>query len=279
MVHAAVGARLGADAAITADRNELTYLVPLRQWQALVQHFDEHLPAQRYLGEGDSTLPAPQYLVSTVYFDTPTRRLFRDASSQAHDNVKLRAREYYDVLPSWAERAARVEEEVGPAAGQIWLELKRRAGARTQKHRVRIGKTVLQRWLHERSAPSRSDYVGRDADAQVLEAYFEASAESFEPTCVVNYQRCSWQSPDGGLRLTLDSNLAFYAPPADLFGKSSLRREELGAACAREDGALLEVKQRAQALPTWLAARLTTLGLFPSDYSKFVKAAGVVGSV
>ncbi|HYQ18709.1 MAG TPA: polyphosphate polymerase domain-containing protein [Polyangiaceae bacterium] len=274
----AAGARFGADQTITADRTELTYLVPLRQWQALVQHFDDYLPSQRSLAEGESALPAPQYLVSTVYFDTPTRRLFRDASSQAHDNVKLRAREYYDVHPSWAERAARIED-VGQAPGQIWLELKRRSGARTQKHRVRLSKSALERWLYEGGELSRGDYAGREADAQVLQAYFDSTAESFEPTCLVNYQRCSWQSADGQLRLTLDSNLAFYAPPSDLFRSSSLRREELGSAFAHEESALLEVKQRAQALPGWLSARLASLGLFPSDYSKFVKAAGIVGPI
>ena len=268
----AAGGRLVADEVMTADRDELTYLVPLRQCRALVKTFDEALPSHRYRGEGENPLPAPEHFVSTVYFDTTTRRLFQAARQSAHDNTKLRAKEYYDFHPSLAELATSVDDVVH-APGQIWLELKRRLGARTQKHRVRMGKSTLARWLETREKLAPGDYVGRDADARVLQAFFDAEPEPLAPTCLVNYQRSSWQSADGELRLTLDSNLAFYAPPPDLFRRRSLLREELGNACAREPSALLEIKKRSPTMPAWLAACLSALGLVRSDYSKFVAAA------
>jgi VTC domain-containing protein len=274
-LEAAASVMLSADQAMTADRNELTYLVPRRGWQGLVQYFDEWLPAHRYRGEGENPLPAPQHFVSTVYFDTPSGRLLRAAQSRAHDNVKLRAKEYYDVHPSLAELATSVEEVVH-APGELWFELKRRSGVRTQKHRICLSKSVLSRWLVERGELNRNDYVGREADARVLEQYLEAESEPLGPACVVNYQRCSWQSELGDLRVTLDSNLAFYVPPADLFRRRSFLREGLGAACAQEPSALLEVKHRAEQLPAGLSTRLEQLGLAPADYSKFVTSASAV---
>jgi hypothetical protein len=52
-------AQLAADQAMTADRNELKYLVPRREWPGLVQCFNEWLPPHSYRGEGENPLPAP----------------------------------------------------------------------------------------------------------------------------------------------------------------------------------------------------------------------------
>ena len=264
-----------ADQAMTADRNELTYLVPRWEWQELARHFDEWMPSHRYRGEGENRLPGPQHFVTTVYFDTPRRRLLHEARRQGRDNVKLRAKEYYDVHPSLAELATSVEDVVH-APGEMWFELKHRSGLRTQKNRVRLSKAEIQRWLRERGRVSSTSYVGRESDARVLQQFLEAEEEPLEPASVVNYQRCSWQSEDGELRLTLDTDLAFYAPPPDLLERRSLLREALGSACAREARALLEVKHRGSALPSWLSTRLALLGLSPSDYSKFVSSGSAV---
>lgn len=274
-IEAAAGVRLLADQAMTADRNELTYLVPRRGWQGLVRYFDEWLPSHRYRGDGENPLPLPEHFVSTIYFDTPSRRLLRAAQHRSVDHIKLRVKEYYDVHPSLAELATSVEEVVH-APGDVWLELKRRSGARTQKHRIRVSKRVLSRWLEERGGLDRGDYVGRDADARVLQDYLAAERERLVPASVVNYQRCSWQSEEGDLRVTLDSDLAFFEPPRDLFGRPSLLREALGTPCLREPSALLEVKHRGDALPSWLSARLALLRLSPVEYSKFVKSASAV---
>jgi hypothetical protein len=266
---------LGADAAITADRYELTYLVPRAHWSELARCFDERLPAHHYRGEGRNSLPSPEHFVTTVYFDTPTQRLLRQARTSGVDSLKLRAKEYYDLHPSLAELATRVEDVVH-APGQLWLELKRRSGARTQKHRVRLSKSDLWRCVQERTGLAASEYVGREMDARVLKEYLASEPEPLAPACMVNYRRSSWQSDDGQLRLTLDANLAFFAPPAELFRRRSLLREQLGPPSALEARALLEVKHRAPALPDWLSARLAALGLGPCDYSKFVQASSAV---
>lgn len=241
--------------AMTAERYELNYVVPRGQHSELVRYFDRALSA------------APPYLVTTVYFDTPTRRLLSAARSDAHDNVKLRAREYVD-LPS------RQTSESGSAC--VWLELKRRNGTRTQKHRVRLAQSTLATWLRERVAPAPEQYSGRETDARVLADYLASESEALTPAYVASYRRRSWQADDGRLRLTLDEDLAFFAPSPELLQRPSPLSEQLEQPSGREPFALLEVKYRARALPAWLAARLQLLGLAPSLYSKFVKAAAAV---
>lgn len=238
--------------AITTDRYELTYVVPSARYGELAGYFDAQLAS------------AAEYLVTTVYFDTPARRLLSAARSRDRDNTKLRAKEYFDLRPTLS---------TAEVSNAVWLELKRRSGSRTQKHRVRLGRSALERWVCERNAPPSSELGGRESDARVLEEYFTAEPELLEPASLVNYRRRSWQSDDGQLRLTLDTNLAFFPPPAELLRSRSALREQLGRACETEAGALLEVKHRARSVPTWLEAGLERFGLRSSAYSKFVESA------
>jgi hypothetical protein len=254
-----------ADQAITADRSELTYLVSEQQRKGLVEYFDGSLPMHDCRAE-----PRPQRFVTTVYFDTPTRLLLRAARADRHDNVKLRAKSYHDVLPPaqpplWTD-----------PPGELWLELKQRSGVRTKKFRIRLNNSALLRWLSERGELMPVGYLGREADAQVLQRFVHGELDVLEPSSVASYERSSWQSEDGELRITLDSELAFYLPAAGLLHQPSLRRETLGVPCKRETRAILEVKHRGESLPRALAARLLSLGLTPSDYSKFVSSGTAV---
>jgi len=245
----------GGPNGITADRYELDYLLPAPQTQDLIDHLDGQLAR------------APAYAVTTVYFDTKGRRLLSAALSEARESVKLRVKEYF------SEPAANFD-----AGGDgVWLELKRRSGARTQKHRVQLSRGALERWFAER-APL-SDYQGHESDARLLDAYLAAEPEALAPACVVSYRRRAWQAHDGQLRLTLDTSLTFFAPPAELLRESSPFRERLGPPCAAEPRALLEVKHRSHAPPSWLDERLAELGLEVVEYSKFVSAAQAVSPV
>lgn len=275
MLDAALGTRAAADEAMTADRSELTYLVPRAASLELARFFDERLPCHHYRDQGQASRLAPDHFVTTVYFDTPSRRLLRAARSQAFPNFKLRAKEYYDVRSPPDELGAGAAPMVH-APGELWFELKQRSGVRTQKHRVRLSKGELSRWLLERTEPEPGGYVGREVDAQLLQGFLAAEPEPLSPVSLVNYQRSSWQSDEGELRVTLDSSLAFYVPPADLFQRRALLREELGAACSSEPRAVLEMKYRGAALPSAFAARLSRLGLEPIEHSKFVRSASAV---
>jgi hypothetical protein len=74
------------------------------------------------------------------------------------------------------------------------------------------------------------------------------------------------------LRITLDREVSFYPPPADLWERSvALTRTTLGGPRCTLDGCILEVKAR-QALPEWLLALVSSTAPTPTHVSKFVLA-------
>jgi hypothetical protein len=78
------------------------------------------------------------------------------------------------------------------------------------------------------------------------------------------------------LRVTLDVNLEFFAPPADIWQRNhALIRETLGAPKGRQASAVLEVKARGT-LPAWLLALLAEVKAERTSYSKFEEASRAV---
>jgi hypothetical protein len=75
----AVAVANAQDAALTAERGEIKYFVPLAQLPDLTAGLNERLPPHRFRGDGANTLPRPLHFVTTVYFDTPGRVQFRAA--------------------------------------------------------------------------------------------------------------------------------------------------------------------------------------------------------
>src|SRR4051812_2252857 len=99
-----VAAQLERDARMTAHRTELKYTVSIDLARTLGREIDAHLAPHRHVGTGANRLPEPQHHVTTIYFDTASRALYR--ASQAHEkHIKLRAKEYYDLHPGLLETA------------------------------------------------------------------------------------------------------------------------------------------------------------------------------
>jgi len=255
-----------APASITSDREETKYLVSHHEKRALVAALNERLPRHRHRGEGENNLPGPEHFVTTVYFDTPSLAHFREATRSGDHHVKLRAKEYYDVHPSLAELATDADE-VLHRSPYVWLELKRRAGSRSQKQRVRLERRTVPSWLSSAPVP-----LAADGDAPAILAYCQSLTEPLVPSAVVNYRRASWQSADDSLRVTLDTELAFFEAPPGLWNLPSLSRSSLGRPRQRETELLIEIKRHGCALPAWLARRARLARARAVPYSKFVRA-------
>ena len=284
MISPATGNLRLADERLTADRDETKYLVGGDRLAPLLALLGQHLPQHRFTGEGANRLPGARHLVTTIYFDTPARTHYRAATGDIDHNVKVRAKEYYDLHPSLAELATDPGDIVRYQPW-IWFEMKRRDGARTMKHRFRLPKRDVPacldggRVVPEALALPVSGVVPAESERagiREIVAYCRALGEPLAATCLVNYRRLSWQEPDGDLRVTLDSELAFYGVPDDLWQRRrALVRDALGTARASEPRAVLEIKCRG-AQPGWLASFLGRATVDPVRFSKFVAAAGVV---
>jgi hypothetical protein len=268
----------GADARLTAEREELKYLVPPERTTSFVRSMARQLPHHRFTGTGANKLPRPQHFVTTIYFDTPSRHQYRASCEDGEHNLKMRAKEYYDIHPSLAELATDPRQIV-KYQPVLWLELKFKDGTTTGKRRIGIPKRDVPAFFAqglvtpEMIALQRPLY-GADGEAVLREiaGYCARYPEPFRADCLVNYRRLPWQDEAGKLRVTLDVGLEFFAPPADLWRRDyALIRETLGTPRARQSSAVLEVKARG-GLPDWLQALLGEVKAERSSFSKFEEA-------
>lgn len=270
------------DARMTAHRRELKYLVRADQARAIASEVTRRLEPHRHRGVGANTLPAAHHYVTTIYFDTASRELFR-AARESHDaHLKLRAKEYYDLHPGLTETATDPRQLVRYQP-VLWLELKHRDGAHTGKRRIGIPKRDVPAFFAQGRITAEMIAIqetvhGADARA-VLDSVAELCARCAEPLradCLVNYRRHAWQDAAGELRITIDSALAFFAPPADLWNRDwALVRPTLGTPIASESHRVLEIKSHGDA-PEWLTSLLDQNAIRAQPFSKFEAASSAI---
>jgi hypothetical protein len=258
------------DEAMTAARAETKYSLARDRFPQLVAELSRRLRVHHFAGEGANRLPDADHFVTTIYFDTPGRAHFLRARDEPQHNAKLRAKEYHDLHPSLAELATDLAQIVRYQPW-LWFELKRREYERTEKRRFRLRKSEIQAFFADPGARVLSAGAAAD-ELQPLLDYCSALHEPLAASSVVNYRRLSFQDADASLRVTIDCDLTFHAPPADLWSRTSaLVRGTLGPACARAPQLVLEVKRRVE-FPAWLQQALERCEARPSSYSKFVAA-------
>lgn len=261
------------ESALTAGRTEHKYVLDRSHAAALRSRLNERLQAHHH-ASGSPLAAVVHHYATTVYFDTAGRDVFR-AAVGARPHSKLRAREYYDVVP--LDELATTTRQLLRKSPVLWLELKGRNGLWTGKRRLSVERRALRAFL---SNPSRgADGVNEVASAAELLAIREELARfrsPLAPSCIVNYRRSAWQSSDCGLRVTLDQDLAAYAVDEPLWNSAKpLTRQTLGAPVARHPQMVVEVK-RLDRFPTWLVGALEGLDAQPTAISKFVFASEVV---
>jgi len=268
---------------MTAEREEIKFLIAADQVQRFTQAMNHRLPHHRFVGEGANLLPRPHHFVTTIYFDTPSRHQYRSSRMSCERNLKMRAKDYYDVHPCLVELATDSRQSV-KSQPLLWLELKFKEGTKTGKRRMGIPKRDIPAFFGQGFVTSETIDVRRtlygSEDAAVLRAIAEYCGrfdEPFRADCLVNYRRLPWQGREGNLRVTLDVGLEFYEVPADLWTRRSraLLRESLGRPKGRQPNAVLEVKARGH-LPDWLRDLLANVGASQTGYSKFEEASRAV---
>ena len=289
---------------LSAERQEHRYVLASERAQAFARALNGQLSPHRFIGLTANTLPRPQHFVTTIYFDTRSRHAYRavSAGTAGEQHVKLRAREYYDLHPSLMELATSASHIVKRSPG-VWMELKFRHGQRTGKRRLGIPKRHVPELLSH-VAPARApgpfrsgeplpeapDYTpapqsivgATDSDGIVLDevrAFCALYPEPLAADSVVHYRRLPWQDTEGGLRVTMDLGVEFFAPPVDLWRREqTLVRDSLGTPKGRFERAIIEIKCR-NAPPGWLVDLLGKVGAQPSRVSKFEEASRAVHGV
>jgi len=265
-------------ASITHDRIELKYKLPQRRIAAFARELSAHIAEHRFEGKGANRLPRARHYVTTVYFDTASRDLYR-AVRENEDNLKIRAREYYDLHPELLELATSAADIVRYSP-VLWVEIKGKQAGRTYKRRIGIPKADVTSFFETGSvSPAMREIQerrGTDRVIDELQELRERYPEPLRPSCLVNYRRTAFQDDAGALRVTLDQRLACFAATSDLWQEvRPLLRDYLGPTSYEERACVLEVKSTQQ-LPDWLLALLADAAVERVPYSKFVTASEAV---
>jgi hypothetical protein len=271
----------GRDARMTADRDELKYVLPAAAAVEVAREIASRWPRHRFQGPDANTLPEARHHVTTVYFDTPGRDVYR-AAAASDDNVKLRAKEYYDLHPDLTELATDPRDLVRYSP-LLWLELKQRQGNRTRKHRIGIPKREVPTFFASGVVTPEMLRIQKEANGagaeRAIEELQEFCARFEEPLradSMVSYRRTAWQDDEGMLRVTIDRSLSYFAPPADLWTRTyALVRETLGEPRTSFGDCVVEVKMRGEP-PAWLPEVLKRSGARQERYSKFLSASRAV---
>ncbi len=263
------------DRAMTRDRDETKYVIHPLRLSNLMRALSAELPRHRYSGEGANRLPDAQHYTTTVYFDTASRALYRAARANPALNEKLRARVYYDVHSSLAELSTSLDQFVRQDP-YIFLELKRRDKSRTSKHRLRLRPSELVSFLGADSGGALPAPAEQSADRAAITAFWTSREEPLAPSSVVSYRRISFEDEAGTLRVTLDVDVGFFAPPRQLFQtERALLRGSFGRPVGSAPLCMLEVKSRAET-PAWLARALSECGAREESFSKFILSSEAV---
>ena len=262
---------------ITHDRVELKFKVSPSHAATFMRALTSHVAEHRFAGKGANRLPRARHYVTTVYFDTPSLDLYQ-AVRASEDNLKVRAREYYDVHPELLELATS-QAQVVRYSPVLWVEVKGKHQGRTYKRRVGIPKADVGAFFERGTVTTamrelQAEHGTKNADAVIGELLELRSryTEPLRPSCLVNYRRTAFQNQEGSVRITLDQRLACYAPVPDLLDRPRpLLRENLGGPCFEESAIVLEVKLTG-ATPAWLEDLLQRAHAERFAYSKFVTA-------
>jgi hypothetical protein len=185
-----------------------------------------------------------QYVVSTLYFDTPGRALYWASRMEHPHRLKVRVRAY----------------ETGP----VYLEVKRKARGFIQKSRAAIPR---DRWP-ERLAGSMP------GDATPAERDFRAQIDRhlLEPVVLVRYRREAWLGAfDDYARVTIDRQVECHPQSALSLDADTPRlwpiddsRSMLGI----RRGVVVELKA-SMAVPLWMARLVSRLELWRQSFSKY----------
>jgi hypothetical protein len=250
---------------LTGDRNETQYRLPLESADPLAAALSGRLPPSHFAGDPAGAPDAGQF-VTTVYFDTPSRALYH-AGMQEAERLRLRARQYSGPTP----------------AQHLWLEIKHKHGTRSAKRRVAIPNREV-RWFFGAGRITgemihiRQRVYGEETTRilQEMAAICQRYHQPLQTDSIVHFRRTAWQDLKAGLRVTLDLDLAFFPPTADLWTHTfPLLRGRLGVPLHQESRGVVEVKTRGEP-PSWLTTLLTEAGAEARSYSKFEEASRAV---
>ncbi len=197
-----------------------------------------------------------QYVITSLYLDTPDRAFYRAVQDRALNRFKLRIRTYGEG-----------------ADGPVFFEVKRRRKETIVKTRTRVEEGTWPELLNGDSVV-RSDLTSGREVQFLNEFLYLAAMHQAAPSVKVRYSREAYRSPVyDSVRVTFDRRLG--VAPADGYDlRSHLRSrrsiDDPVSVDAPFSGIILELKFSGHA-PFWMTELVRRFGLARRGFSKYCR--------
>ena len=228
----------------TFNRFELKYLLSLQQ----AERFKANL--QAYVVPDEHGCNDGRYTLSSLYYDSPDLRCYRENERGLKFRRKLRIRRYET-------------DEVFTDESPVFLEIKQRYDRVTQKRRTVLPYREALRLCNDRQIPDHEPGDG----ALIEEIYAFVWQCNLRPMSIVRYERQAFIGTeyDPGLRVTFDSSLSFQAHQLHLHEQSSALPMLPASFVVME----IKVNER---IPRWLTGMIAAHNLQRVGVSKYCRS-------
>jgi hypothetical protein len=233
------------------NRFELKYLLSLQQ----AERFKATL--QAYVVPDEHGYNNGHYTLSSLYYDSPDLRCYRENDDGLKFRRKLRIRRYETG-------------EVFTDESPVFLEIKQRYDRVTQKRRTVLPYREALRLCNDRQIP---DHESGDR-ALIEEIYAFLWQYNLRPVSVVRYDRQAFIGTeyDMGLRVTFDTSLSFQAQQLRLHEQPS------GLPLLPASVTVVEIKVN-ERIPIWLTEMIAAHNLQRVGISKYCRSIEAAGSI
>lgn len=223
------------------NRFELKYIITLEQAARFRQALRAFLVPDEH-GNNNG-----RYSLSSLYYDSPDLRCYREKENGIKFRRKLRIRHYQDGILFTDETP-------------VFVEIKQRVDRVTQKRRALLPYRDALRLCNLREIPEHDE-----ADRKVIEEiYAFLWAYNLRPASMITYDRQALVGTtyDAGLRVTFDTALTYHIPPFQLHEKRA------GLLMIPANKVVMEIKVN-ERIPTWLVNLIAEHNLPLQRISKY----------
>jgi hypothetical protein len=226
------------------NRFELKYLISLQQAERLKAALQAYVIPDEY-GHNNG-----RYTLSSLYYDSPDLRCYRENDDGLKLRRKLRIRRYENG-------------EVFTDESPVFLEIKQRYDRVTQKRRTVLPYHQALRLCNDRQIPDH----GPGDKAIVEEIYAFLWQYRLRPMSIVRYERQAFTGTkhDMGLRVTFDTSLSFEAQELHLHEQLS------GLPMLPANLVVMEIKVN-ERVPRWLTELIAVHNLQRVGISKYCRS-------
>ena len=233
---------------VYSKRFERKYIIDFDTYSKIVK---EIKPFMDFDDHGNSE---GKYVVSSVYYDSPDLRFYREKIDGEKNRVKIRIRKYRELFS---------EEE----SKEVHLELKKRNNINVLKKKARLTEKEAKQLLETSNLKeSVLKYQDKDGKLALAESSYLKVLYDLNPVVLVSYMRQAFLSTFGSrIRITFDFNLKYSDcnfKYDSLIGKNYILPPNL---------VIMEIKYTSL-LPLWVSNLVQKYNLFLSTYSKYCSA-------